>query len=155
MPATLSPDDLKSAVEAGVIDAAQAEKLKAMSAAPNASAPAYADAPLADEERFRFLNGFNDVFLTIGVLLIAALPSPPAFVMLAAAYLLGFERDPRPSIARSATRNGAVVVVRRNDSHNLSILLVWHTNTLGHLFRVCVLDEILRSTSAYRRLSLL
>ena len=26
---------------------------------------------LADEERFRFLNGFNDVFLTIGVLLIA------------------------------------------------------------------------------------
>jgi len=49
MPATLSPDDLKSAVEAGVIDAAQAEKLKAMSAAPNASAPAYADAPLADE----------------------------------------------------------------------------------------------------------
>jgi hypothetical protein len=71
MPATLSPDDLKSAVEAGVIDAAQAEKLKAMSAAPNASAPAYADMALADEEHFRFLNGFNDVFLTIGVLLVA------------------------------------------------------------------------------------
>jgi len=84
MPATLSPDDLKSAVEAGVIDAAQAEKLKAMSAAPNASAPAYADAPLADEERFRFLNGFNDVFLTIGVLLIAAAAFATGFLMLAA-----------------------------------------------------------------------
>ena len=84
MPATLSPDDLKSAVEAGVIDAAQAEKLKAMSAAPNASAPAYADAPLADEEHFRFLNGFNDVFLTIGVLLIAAAAFATGFLMLAA-----------------------------------------------------------------------
>ena len=71
MPATLSLDDLQSAVEAGVIDAAQAEKLKAMSASTSASAPAYAEAALADEEHFRFLNGFNDVFLTIGVLLVA------------------------------------------------------------------------------------
>lgn len=70
MPATLSPDDLKSAVEAGVIDAAQAEKLKAMRAA-RVPAPSEAYAPLADEEHFRFLNGFNDVFLTIGVLLVA------------------------------------------------------------------------------------
>jgi hypothetical protein len=70
MPATLSPDDLRSAVEAGVIDAAQAEKLKAMRAASDL-APAEADGPLADEEHFRFLNGFNDVFLTIGVLLVA------------------------------------------------------------------------------------
>ena len=70
MPATLSPDDLKSAVEAGVIDAAQAEKLRAMRAS-SVLAPADANEPLADEEHFRFLNGFNDVFLTIGVLLVA------------------------------------------------------------------------------------
>ena len=70
MPATLSPDDLKSAVEAGVIDAAQAEKLRAMRAT-SVLAPADANEPLADEEHFRFLNGFNDVFLTIGVLLVA------------------------------------------------------------------------------------
>ncbi|MGA8628485.1 MAG: hypothetical protein WB686_27635, partial [Pseudolabrys sp.] len=69
MPATLSPDDLTSAVEAGVIDAAQAEKLRTMRAS-SVLAPD-ANEPLADEEHFRFLNGFNDVFLTIGVLLVA------------------------------------------------------------------------------------
>ena len=37
-----------------------------------APAPAHGEPALADEERFRFLNGFNDVFLTIGVLLVAA-----------------------------------------------------------------------------------
>lgn len=69
-----SSDDLQAAVDAGVIDAAQAEKLRAMRHGP-AAAPLGPDGEpsvLADEERFRFLNGFNDVFLTIGVLLIAA-----------------------------------------------------------------------------------
>ena len=37
MPGTLSPEDLNSAVEAGVIDAAQAEKLKAMRTQKSAS----------------------------------------------------------------------------------------------------------------------
>ncbi|MBS0234390.1 MAG: hypothetical protein JSR99_13005 [Proteobacteria bacterium] len=69
----LPTDDLKAAVEAGVIDTAQAEKLRAMRMA--SPAPLGSDGEpsvLADEERFRFLNGFNDVFLTIGVLLVAA-----------------------------------------------------------------------------------
>lgn len=68
------PDDLQAAVEAGVIDAAQAEKLRAMRAQGSNRDFATPDGepPLADEERFRFLNGFNDVFLTIGVLLVAA-----------------------------------------------------------------------------------
>jgi hypothetical protein len=68
----LTPDELESAVAAGVIDAAQAEKLRAMRA--GTPVPIGSDgepAVLADEERFRFLNGFNDVFLTIGVLLVA------------------------------------------------------------------------------------
>ncbi|MFT3732697.1 MAG: hypothetical protein QM780_14960 [Hyphomicrobium sp.] len=66
-------DDLQAAVEAGVIDAAQAEKMRAMRTRSNAPlGPDGEPSVLADEERFRFLNGFNDVFLTIGVLLIAA-----------------------------------------------------------------------------------
>ncbi|WP_045834700.1 hypothetical protein [Hyphomicrobium sp. 99] len=70
MPSALSPEDLKAAVEAGVIDAAQAEKLKAMRRSDAAFGPD-GEPAMADEERFRFLNGFNDVFLTIGVLLVA------------------------------------------------------------------------------------
>jgi hypothetical protein len=68
----LPNDDLMAAVDAGVIDAAQAEKLRALrqGSAPPVG-PDGEPAVLADEERFRFLNGFNDVFLTIGVLLIA------------------------------------------------------------------------------------
>ena len=67
----IDPDDLKSAVEAGVIDAAQAEKLRAMRRHIARLLGPDGEAPLADEEHFRFLNGFNDVFLTIGVLLVA------------------------------------------------------------------------------------
>lgn len=67
----LPTDDLNAAVAAGVIDAAQAEKLRAMrQASPTLLGPD-GEPVLADEERFRFLNGFNDVFLTIGVLLVA------------------------------------------------------------------------------------
>lgn len=74
MPISPKPDDLQAAVEAGVIDAAQAVKLRAMRASQPTRDFATPDGepPLADEERFRFLNGFNDVFLTIGVLLVAA-----------------------------------------------------------------------------------
>jgi hypothetical protein len=68
----LTPDDLQAAIDAGVIDTAQAEKLRAMRRAPDAPlGPDGEPSVLADEERFRFLNGFNDVFLTIGVLLVA------------------------------------------------------------------------------------
>lgn len=66
-----SPDDLQAAVDAGVIDAAQAEKLRAMRGASSPTLGPDGEPALADEERFRFLNGFNDVFLTIGVLLVA------------------------------------------------------------------------------------
>ncbi len=71
MPSALTPEDLKAAVDAGVIDAAQAEKLRAMRAGSAVPLGPDGEPVLADEERFRFLNGFNDVFLTIGVLLVA------------------------------------------------------------------------------------
>jgi MFS family permease len=67
----LPTDDLNAAVEAGVIDAAQAEKLRAMRVQAAPVLGPDGEPALADEERFRFLNGFNDVFLTIGVLLVA------------------------------------------------------------------------------------
>lgn len=63
-------DELTAAVNAGVIDAAQAEKLRAMRRGAASIGPD-GEPAIADEERFRFLNGFNDVFLTIGVLLVA------------------------------------------------------------------------------------
>jgi len=66
-----SPDDLQAAVDAGVIDAAQAEKLRAMRGPSMPVLGPDGEPAIADEERFRFLNGFNDVFLTIGVLLVA------------------------------------------------------------------------------------
>jgi hypothetical protein len=86
------PDDLNAAVEAGVIDAAQADKIRAMrqasTPAPSGTilpkGPDGEPAVLADEERFRFLNGFNDIFLTIGVLLVAG-----AFLSVTSSGLLG------------------------------------------------------------------
>ncbi|HVJ78641.1 MAG TPA: hypothetical protein VM620_12495, partial [Hyphomicrobium sp.] len=67
----LPTDDLQAAVDAGVIDAAQAEKLRAMRGTSTPVLGPDGEPAIADEERFRFLNGFNDVFLTIGVLLVA------------------------------------------------------------------------------------
>lgn len=90
----LPPDDLKAAVDAGVIDAAQADKLRAMRRASSEPlGPDGEPSVLADEERFRFLNGFNDVFLTIGVLLIAGaflFAATPAFAGGAWAGVMAF-----------------------------------------------------------------
>jgi hypothetical protein len=64
-------EDLDKAVADGVITDAQAAKLRGM-AVPN-----HGDSEVApDEERFRILGGFNDIFVTIGLfLLIGALYS--------------------------------------------------------------------------------
>ena len=66
-----SNEDIDKAVSEGVISAEQAAKLRGISARH----PEDSDvAP--DEERFRILGGFNDIFVTIGLfLLIAALYS--------------------------------------------------------------------------------
>lgn len=65
--------DLDAAVAAGILDQEQAQRLGAFLAG-RADDPALASASssFAHEERFRFLNGFNDVFLTAGVALVAA-----------------------------------------------------------------------------------
>lgn len=70
-------EDLDAAVEAGVIDRAQAIRIAHLARLRLASSPASPGAespsrPDPDDERFRLIGGFNDVFVTIGVGLLAA-----------------------------------------------------------------------------------
>jgi hypothetical protein len=108
-----SLDDLNAAVEAGVIDATQAEKLRAMrKSAPGASAtqlgPDGEPSVLGDEERFRFLNGFNDVFLTIGVLLVAG-----AFLAATSTSLFGISWTATFAVAAATFWILSEILVRR------------------------------------------
>lgn len=81
----LSAANLAAAVAAGIVTAQQAEQLRAL-AARSAAAKATAELPTAtpplssepalsaserdDDERFVMFNGFNDVFLALGVVLV-------------------------------------------------------------------------------------
>ena len=60
-----SEADLQSAVSAGVISHDAAEALRTHSAGMRS-------APLADEEQFRLITGFNDIFVTIAAVLLLA-----------------------------------------------------------------------------------
>jgi len=64
----LNEADLEAAVAEGIVTRQHAEALRAFSLARR-SLPGSWD---ADDERFRFLNGFNDVFLALGVALLIA-----------------------------------------------------------------------------------
>ena len=64
----LRNEDLKAAVEAGVITAEQQAALEKQAAGRRAARPMVA----GRDERFRFLRGFNDVFLALGVVLVTA-----------------------------------------------------------------------------------
>lgn len=64
----LRNEDLKAAVDAGVITAAQQTALQLQAANRHAARPFVA----GRDERFRFLRGFNDVFLALGVALVTA-----------------------------------------------------------------------------------
>ncbi|HML43009.1 MAG TPA: hypothetical protein PKE13_08825 [Hyphomicrobium zavarzinii] len=64
-------EDIEAAVAQGIIDAAQARSLRdlARSRAQRAPEPAEPGAD-PDDEKFRLIGGFNDVFVSIGVLLL-------------------------------------------------------------------------------------
>lgn len=66
---TVSPATLSAAIERGLLTPDQAERLRALEAelAP-ASAPSAAALP-DDDERLRFISGFGDIFVTIGLAL--------------------------------------------------------------------------------------
>lgn len=64
----LQHDDLEAAIGAGVITQAQADALLAFAASRRGGTAGLR----ADEERFRFMRGFNDFFFAIGVVLLGA-----------------------------------------------------------------------------------
>src|ERR1700687_3246818 len=64
----LDDDDLEAAVGAGVVTRAQADALRTFSRQRQKTGVA----ERADEERFRFMRGFNDFFFAIGVVLFGA-----------------------------------------------------------------------------------
>ncbi len=85
-----SEADLQSAVFAGVITHDAAEALRAHAAGIRS-------APSADEEHFRLITGFNDIFVTIAAALLlgaaagighAAAPGLPGILVAASAWLL-------------------------------------------------------------------
>jgi len=61
----VSAQTLARAVEQGLLSADQAAALQALEQAGVAAAPA----PSADDEQFRFIGGFSDIFVTIGIAL--------------------------------------------------------------------------------------
>lgn len=65
-------EHIDAAVAQGVLTAEQAERLREISRANPADAPPVEAAADPDDEKFRLIGGFNDVFVTIGVLLLVA-----------------------------------------------------------------------------------
>jgi hypothetical protein len=64
----LHDDDLEAAVGAGIVTQAQADALRTLSLERQKTGAA----ERADEERFRFMRGFNDFFFAVGVVLFGA-----------------------------------------------------------------------------------
>ncbi len=61
----ISEDHIQSAIKAGILDEATANALKAHAMAANAQ-----KSDVADEEHFRLISGFNDIFVVIASLLL-------------------------------------------------------------------------------------
>lgn len=85
-----SESDLQSAVAAGVISHEAAEALRAHAAGMRT-------APVADEEHFRLITGFNDIFVTIAAVLLlvaaagignAMAPGVAGFLVAGSAWML-------------------------------------------------------------------
>ncbi len=67
-------EHVDAAIEQGILTREQAQRLRALAAGEAPSLASHEAAPDPDDERFRLIGGFNDVFVTIGVgLLVAAL----------------------------------------------------------------------------------
>ncbi len=67
-------DHLEEAVSKGIIEPGQAEALRQLAgtsaAAPMANLAHNADLDAGDDEGFRFISGFNDIFLALGVIML-------------------------------------------------------------------------------------
>lgn len=117
-----SNDDLNAAVAAGAISAEAADALRHHVAAQR-------QAPLQDEENFRLVTSFNDIFVTIGVIILliavgsivaAAMPGTPGAGLLNTALSVGL-----PAAAVAATAWGlAEIFTRRRRMALPSIVLL-------------------------------
>ena len=76
----------------GIITPEQAERLSALAAAPEGAAVPSVDLPPPDEERLRFVTGFADIFVTMGLFLCLG----------AASYLSGLPFGPPGAYAVTA-----------------------------------------------------
>lgn len=88
---TITSDDLDAAVAAGVMPASQADALRSFVAGR-------ANAPVPDgmeDERFRFMRGFNDFFFAVGVVLLG---SAMLYYLGAAVTARGAEHPAMPSL---------------------------------------------------------
>ena len=65
-------DDIDAAVDAGILDAGRADRLKTFFADRSSAATPAENAAYEDTEFVRFARGFHDVFLTIGVVLLVS-----------------------------------------------------------------------------------
>lgn len=79
-----SEDDLEAAVAAGIVDRPTVERLRGFLAQANRT-------PLVDEEHFRLISGFNDIFVSIASILLLV-----ALGWLGQAIPLGLANGPRP-----------------------------------------------------------
>jgi len=79
-----SEDDLEAAVAAGIVDRPTVERLRDFLARSHR-------APLVDEEHFRLISGFNDIFVSIASILLLV-----ALGWLGQAIPLGMAQGPRP-----------------------------------------------------------
>ncbi|MDG1097338.1 MAG: hypothetical protein P8N23_07000 [Methylophilaceae bacterium] len=61
----ISEDNIQSAIAAGILDKATADALKAHATSANTTS-----SDVADEEHFRLISGFNDIFVVIASLLL-------------------------------------------------------------------------------------
>lgn len=117
-----SNDDLNSAVAAGALSAEAADALRAHIAVQR-------QAPLQDEENFRLVTSFNDIFVTIGVITLliavgsivaAAMPNETGASLLNTALSVGM-----PAAAIAATAWGlAEIFTRRRRMALPSIVLL-------------------------------
>jgi hypothetical protein len=84
----IQPDDLEAAVAAGVLPETQADALRAF-VAKRHLAPVRSG---MEDERFRFMRGFNDFFFAIGIVLLGAATifftgTDPLYCLAAAAFM--------------------------------------------------------------------
>ena len=67
----MTPEQITKALKAGIIDKVQAADMRAKLSAPAKKKPSIEPALIGDEENMRFVRSFSDVFISVGIGLLA------------------------------------------------------------------------------------